>query len=65
MPGVIEVAQYIKAGQSIGRFGDFRDRIGHVIAVGSNPEEAAHFAENALRSLTVQVCQTTNRGFTK
>lgn len=45
--GVIEVRVYRHMGQTIEPHGDFRDRVGHVIAVGNRCELAAHRANLA------------------
>lgn len=51
MPGVQEVNLYKLTGDSIKRPENSLDRVGHVIAVGANAEEAAQNAENALREI--------------
>ena len=47
VPGIVEVKLYAPVGAELRRHGDFRDRIGHVIARGSTHEEAVQAAETA------------------
>lgn len=51
MPGVQEVNLYKVAGDPIKRPENSSDRVGHVIAVGANAEEASQNAENALKAI--------------
>lgn len=55
MPRVCEVRQYREPGAGVTRAGDFRDRIGHVIATGGSAREARAAAERAHAMLHVQV----------
>jgi biotin carboxylase len=45
--GVVDVQLYHEPGATIARRGDFRDRIGHVIACGATAEESGRAAERA------------------
>lgn len=47
VPGVVEARLYLKPGERVSRRGDFRDRVGHVIAVGETPSGAQAAAELA------------------
>lgn len=47
VPGVVEARLYVKTGERLSRRGDFRDRVGHVIAVGETPVTARESAELA------------------
>ena len=47
VPGVVEARLYLKPGERLSRRGDFRDRVGHVIAVGETPSSAQESAELA------------------
>jgi biotin carboxylase len=58
IPGITEVKLYTPPGTEIRRRGDFRDRIGHVIAHASTQEEAVHAAEAAHRAVNPQITQT-------
>ena len=55
VPGVVEAAFYLEPGAVLTRHGDFRDRIGHVIACAADPPSAAAAAETGLAHLTVTV----------
>ncbi len=46
-PGVVEVKPYRQVGAELRLHGDFRDRIGHVIARGASPDDARESAERA------------------
>ena len=46
---------YRQVGDTIRRFHDFRDRLGHVLSLRETPEEAAAAAENARRQIEVKV----------
>jgi len=46
-PGVVDVAVYRNVGDDLTCLGDFRDRVGHVIACGYRPRAAASNAERA------------------
>lgn len=56
--GVRDLRLYKATGESVQLQGDFRDRIGHVIAVGSSPAEAVSRADAALQSIDVSVAET-------
>lgn len=56
-PGVIDVQLYCESAQQVTVHGDFRDRLGHVIAVGSDPTYAAESADRALRAISLQLAQ--------
>jgi biotin carboxylase len=53
VPGVVEMRLYSEVGSFVQRQGDFRDRIGHVIATGDTPEAACAAAESALSRIRV------------
>lgn len=55
MPGVQEVEIYMAIGSKIKKPENSSDRIGHVIAVGQDADEAAQNAENALKMIEVHV----------
>lgn len=52
---VVDVALYRSPGDTLELHGDFRDRIGHVVACADAPDDAASSAERALASLRVRV----------
>ncbi|HEU4454608.1 MAG TPA: ATP-grasp domain-containing protein, partial [Longimicrobium sp.] len=54
-PGVVDVALYRKMGDELAIHGDFRDRIGHVIACARADDTAARAAERARDSIRVLV----------
>jgi biotin carboxylase len=54
-PGVTEVKLYVEAGAEMCRYGDFRDRVGHVIACGSTRAEAVRAAETAQKAITLVI----------
>ncbi len=54
MPGIVEVEIYKEVGEQIRKPENSNDRIGHVIAVGKNSDEAAMFADEALK--VVNIC---------
>lgn len=45
--GVVEARMYLQAGEPLNSRGDFRDRVGHIIAVGETPEMAQESADQA------------------
>lgn len=53
MPGIIDVELYKGNGDIIREPENSGDRIGHVIAIGTNAEEAAQRAEAALNNIKV------------
>lgn len=53
MPGVQEVELYMKPGDHIKRPENSSDRVGHVIAVGKDADEAAFNADNALKQIKI------------
>lgn len=55
VPGVVSVEIYKGAGERVSLSGDFRDRIGHVIAVGETPEAARAAAEAAHAEVALEV----------
>jgi S-sulfo-L-cysteine synthase (3-phospho-L-serine-dependent) len=55
VPGVVEAALYGPLGRPVALHGDFRDRVGHVIAVAADAESAAAAATRALRSVHLLV----------
>ncbi len=56
VPGVVEAKLYAQPGARIVRRGDFRDRIGHVIAYGDTPSasQQAALAAHAMIRLVIQ-----------
>jgi biotin carboxylase len=60
-PGTAEVSVYTVPGEPVGLFGDFRDRIGHVIAFGDNPMQAAERAEVARSLVRVSLSETASK----
>ncbi|MFJ9712428.1 ATP-grasp domain-containing protein [Streptomyces sp. NPDC101234] len=55
LPGVVDAAVTARPGQRITRQGTFLDRLGHVVAVGETPRQAADRAEQAVRTLSVGI----------
>jgi biotin carboxylase len=55
MAGVTAVEVYIPPGRRCERHGDFRDRVGHVIATGSNGAESGARAEQARDRVQLRV----------
>lgn len=55
VPGVMEVKLYSPVGTEMRRHGDFRDRVGHVIACASTHEQAVEAAETAHRAITLVI----------
>jgi argininosuccinate lyase len=55
MPLVSEVSAYRQPGSALSWRGDFRDRVGHVIAVGDDPELTARAAERARSAVVVRL----------
>lgn len=53
MPGVQEVEIYMKPGDYIKQPENSSDRIGHIIAVGKDADEAAYNAEEAMKKIVV------------
>jgi len=51
IPGVCEVSTYRLAGERLSIHGDFRDRIGHIIAAGPTANVAAEVADRAIRMI--------------
>jgi biotin carboxylase len=51
VPGVVEATLYCAPGQPLALHGDFRDRIGHVIAAAADAESSAAAATRALWSV--------------
>lgn len=51
VPGVVGVAMYQAVGSEVRRSGDFRERLGHVIARGETGAQAAAVADQALALL--------------
>jgi len=54
-PAIVEVLLYRRPGDDVALRGDFRDRIGHVIAVSNTPEAAVASAERAISKLAVNL----------
>lgn len=61
IPGVVDVAVDVSPGREITQYGDFRDRIGRVIAEGRTPLEAAEIADMALARIRL-IVEDHNRG---
>lgn len=55
VPGVAAVELYARPGSRVYCAGDFRDRIGHVIACGATPAETSAAAERAHRAIRVVI----------
>ena len=55
LPGIVEIELYKEIGDSIRKPENSNDRIGHVIAVGKDAEEASYNADNALSLIEVRV----------
>ena len=55
IPGVVDVAVRIGAGDHIAATGSFLDRVGHVIAVGSTSEAARAAADRGLSAIAVEL----------
>ncbi len=55
LPGVAEVKLYVKPGSAVKRHGDFRDRIGHVIACGMTPDAARDAATSAWGAIRLRI----------
>jgi biotin carboxylase len=54
-PGVVDAQIYREPGQMVAVHGDFRDRLGHVLAAGPHPKAVAAQAESALRRLQFEI----------
>ncbi|MFL5381243.1 MAG: ATP-grasp domain-containing protein [Longimicrobiaceae bacterium] len=54
-PDVVEVTAYRRAGDELAVHGDFRDRIGHVVACAGEARAAARAAERARDAVRVRV----------
>ena len=63
IPGVTKIKMYRQPGDSVSIHHDFRDRIGHVIAVADSEVESASRAEEALRRISVEVEECTTLHF--
>lgn len=55
MPGVEEVAFYVKPGDTVGPLRSSNDRLGHVITSGATAQQAADYADAALRQVAFLV----------
>lgn len=53
--GVVEARMYCQPGDQVRKCGDFRDRIGHVTAIGNTPEVARKSVEEGLSTIDVLV----------
>jgi biotin carboxylase len=53
--GVVDVALYRAVGDALAIQGDFRDRIGHVVACADAPETARAAAERARSAIGIDV----------
>ena len=53
--GVTNVRLYVAPGRYLELRGDFRDRVGHVVATGDTPDAAGANADRALASLDVDL----------
>ena len=58
IPGITEVKLYSQPGAEMRRHGDFRDRVGHVIARRSTHEQAVRAAEAAHRVINLIIQRT-------
>lgn len=52
VPGVVDAVLYRAPGEPVGPATDFRDRLGHVIAVADHPTEASTAADHGLAALS-------------
>ena len=59
IPGVTEVKLYKPLGSEVQRQGDFRDRVGHVLARCSSREQAIRAAETAHQTVSLNIGQST------
>ncbi len=55
IPGIHEIEIYKKTGDYVNIMKNSSDRIGHVIAVGKDANEAEDIAENAMRMITIDI----------
>jgi S-sulfo-L-cysteine synthase (3-phospho-L-serine-dependent) len=55
VPGLAEIRMYRQPGEAVAVYHDFRDRIGHVIAVAETEAESASRAEDALQRISVEL----------
>ena len=55
VPGVVEASLYRGPGEPVGPAADFRDRLGHVIAVADRPGQAARAADLGVAALAEAV----------
>jgi biotin carboxylase len=55
VPGVVDVAIAVRAGQRVGGTGSFLDRVGHVITAAPTATAARTAAETALALLQIDV----------
>jgi len=55
VPGVVDVAIAVRAGQRVGGTGSFLDRVGHVITAGPTATAARTAAETALALLEIDL----------
>lgn len=55
LPGVVDVEIYKNIGDSIVKPENSNDRVGHIITMGKNADDAAQIADNALLSIRVEV----------
>lgn len=55
MPGVEEVAFYVKPGDPVGPLRSSNDRLGHVITSGATAQQAADYADAALQQVSFLV----------
>lgn len=62
LPGVVDASLYRAPGEVLEVRGDFRDRIGHVVAAGETEAESAAAAERGRNAIRVRVGQPAPRG---
>jgi argininosuccinate lyase len=62
IPGVADVRLYVRAGDRLRLRGDFRDRVGHVIAVGDTPAGARAAVEQAQTVVRLIVSPKSDNG---
>ena len=55
IPGVVDLKLYAKGGDTLHLRGDFRDRVGHVVACADTPEAARAAAESAHSALKLTI----------
>ena len=57
IPGIHEIEVYVKIGDHVNTIKNSSDRIGHVIAVGKDANEAEEIAEKAIKMIKIDIDQ--------